>query len=158
MERRTFLATAGPALGGVLSGCQSDSEFGPPPEDVRLSNLRYRNTDRRSDRLHVILLEDGEPVYWTAKEVAPAVVQDDGSLLVQARTFEGYPTEPAPYVLYARLEDAPRSEWRTTRFDGSGSVSGDPDYLCSDVTIVIRDARLDLRVDLELPDDDTGSC
>jgi len=154
MERRAVLATAGPALLGVISGCQSNTGASPPPEDVRLIDLRYRNRDQQSYRLNVLLVEDGEPVYWTVKDVVPAETQDDGSLLIQARTFEGYPIEPAPYVLYARLEASPPSDWHTTDFEGLGSVSGDPEYLCVETEIEIVDSQLNLENDFEVPDSD----
>lgn len=158
MDRRAFLAATGSALVGVLGGCQADTRASPPPDEVRVIDLRYQNWDRRPCRLHVLLLEDGDPVYWTTKDVVPAERQDDGSLLVQARPFEGYPTEPAPCVLHTRLEQAPPSDWATTEFEGTGSVSGDPAYLCVETEIRIRNARSDLQTDFGLPDSDAGSC
>ncbi|MDZ5812229.1 hypothetical protein U4E84_12840 [Halorubrum sp. AD140] len=157
MRRRTVLATTGLALVGTTSGCQSGAETSPPPEDVRVTDMRYRNADRRPYRLHVLLLEDGEPVYWTAEDVPPAETQGDGELLVRERAFEEYPTDPARYELHARLSGDPRSEWVSTDFREVDSVAGDPEYRCFDVVLGIRDGELHLLRSGEWPDD-TDSC
>lgn len=155
MKRRALLATIGLALSGAVGGCQNSAETNPPPEDIRLRNLRYQNRDRRSYRLHVMLLEDSEPVYWTTTEVVPAETQADGNLLVQGREFAGYPTTPAPYELYARLGNDQRSEWVSTDFRGWDYNSGNHEYRCFDVELVIEDGELDLFRSLEGPDNES---
>lgn len=148
MNRRVFLIAAGTALSAAVSGCQDDSEFTSHPEDIRLTRLDYLNFDPKSYNLHVLLLRDGEPVYWRSRETQSADTRDDG-------TFSGYPTEPAPYELYARLGEDSRSEWQMTDFRTDMRVAGDPDYVCYHVRLTIRDGHLQLARSV---DNDSEAC
>jgi hypothetical protein len=75
----------------------------------------------------VLLLVDGEPVYWASKEATPT---EDGTL--GGAVFEGYPTEPGDYVLHAHIDSQPRSEWECFDF-------AEYDVSCLGILIVIGD-------------------
>jgi len=126
LTRCRALQLAGMASVGGLAGCVTSDEESSEPS--RLAELTVSNHDPRQYTVHVVVLEDGEPVYWDSKQASPA---EDGQL--GGATFEGYPTEPGHYVLHARLDDQPESEWK--RFDFA-----EYDTPCLGLNIAIGDA------------------
>ena len=109
LTRRKTLQLGGAVLATGLAGC---SAFEEESQTAVLGKLEAVNNDGRSHTLHVLLLDDGNPVYWDSKEVLPA----DESGLGFAR-FEGYPTEPDGYALHVRIETQPKSGWEQFDFD-----------------------------------------
>jgi hypothetical protein len=125
LTRRTALRSGGAILAGGLTGCtEFDQESSRTP---RLGELVVVNYDSRSHMVHVLLLVDGDPVYWASKEATP---REDGML--GGAVFEGYPTEPGNYVLHVRIDNQRRSEW--ARFD-----FGEYDVSCLGIQIAIGD-------------------
>lgn len=109
VTRRRAVRVLGACLVGGSAGCTA---FGRDAREFpELYRLRASNSDTRPHTVHVVLLEDGEPVYWDSGDLQP---REDG--VVDSVTFEGYPTDAAPYVLHARIDEQPRSEWRTVEF------------------------------------------
>ena len=111
LSRRTVLTLGGTALCTGLAGCATLGEASPA--DTRLHELTVANHESEPHTVHVLLLEDGEPVYMASREVEGRTDPDR----VPGGEFEGYPTEAGSYVLYAWRDDQPRPEWR--RFDFS---------------------------------------
>lgn len=62
------------------------------------------NYDRRPHTVHVLILDDGNPVYWASKRVPAGDETSPGSV-----RFEGYPTEPGDSVLHVRTDSQPKS-------------------------------------------------
>lgn len=154
MDRRAFLVTAGTALSVATSGCQDDPGHTPHPEDIRLTELRYLNRDRVSYNLHILLLQDEDPVYWQSQKTDVGDMRDDGTTRAREGEFSGYPTEPAPYKMYARIDNDPRSEWVITDFQFFDRVSGNPEYTCYGIKLDIKDGQLDLLVSFDRDDED----
>lgn len=125
LNRREILQLGGVSLGVGTAGCTSVgiNSSGPP----RLVKLTIGNHDPEPYTVYVMLLKDGEPVFWNvmdADAANPDTNRPGGGRL------EGYPTEADSYVLYAWRDDQPRSDWQ--RFD-----FGDHDAECVGIYIQI---------------------
>lgn len=121
--RRTVLRLGGAITAGGLAGC-STIRRGEPS---RLGKLTAENFDTEPHVVSVLLLEGETPAYWARRSV-PAARGDS----VGGAVFEDHPPEPVDYVLYARVDDHPRSEWG--RFD-----FGEHDAPCLGIVIQIGD-------------------
>lgn len=127
LTRRTLLRLGGVALAGVLAGCNTlEQQFSTPPQLGKLSVINY---DPRPHTVHVLLLDDGEPVYWDSKEVNPAEDGEHGGT-----HFTKLPTAPSNYVLQVRADSHPDSKWE--HFDFS-----EYDASCISIKISVGDAE-----------------
>lgn len=109
LTRRTLLRLGGVTFAGGLAGCNA---FGQQSSKTpRLGELAVTNYDPRPHTVHVLLLDDGEPVYWASTQVSPA---EDGAL--GGARFEEFPTEPRNYVLHVRADSQPQAKWESFDF------------------------------------------
>lgn len=112
-RREALRAGIGVAAGVGLAGCSSDS---PVPE-VAFESIRFLNADTAAAHTAtVFLFESGEPVYRATMDGEPARETEEGTE-VGGGEFEGYPTEPGRYELYAWYEEQDRDDWSHVSFD-----------------------------------------
>lgn len=78
--------------------------------------------------ISVLLLEDGEPLYWDSRSIS-AFPEDDGR--AGSYDFEGFPTNHGTYTLYAWRNHQPRSEWETLDI---GEISEE----CIEIIIIVE--------------------
>ena len=129
--RRRILQLNSVVLGGSLAGCtRSRDEPSSSTTEIRLNVLQAVNRDQQPYTIHVLLVENGEPVYWKSAEVSP---YNPAENRLGGGQFEAYPTDPGEYVLYAWRDDQPRDEWRQ-------SDLRDHDAPCANIVIMIGDA------------------
>lgn len=112
LTRRNLLRLGGTSLGLGIAGCLSSGSGSESPEPSRLVTLGVSNYEPEPCTVYVLLLEDDEPVYWNTM-AADAFERDENR--TGGGTFDGYPTEPGSYVLYAWRDDQSRADWQ--RFD-----------------------------------------
>ncbi|KAB1197777.1 MULTISPECIES: hypothetical protein [Haloferax] len=113
LTRREALRLGGVALTGGLAGCTADSK--ESSQVPRLGELDVLNYDPTPHTVHVVLLDDSEPVYWASEDVPPAKNGELGGA-----EFVDFPTEPGAYVLHVRADDQPTSEWEQFDFGEYG--------------------------------------
>ena len=108
--RRTILQT-GCTLGSAgLAGCTGilgqSSSTAP-----QLGELKAINFDSHPHTIDVHIDVEGEAVYQESKRLEAAPSDDAVSVY-----FNDYPTEPAPYVVYAWKDDQSRADAQVIRF------------------------------------------
>lgn len=109
LTRRALLRLGGVTLAGGLAGCNAlDQQSSKTPQ---LGDLTVTNHDPQPHTVHVLLLDNGEPVYWASKEATPAT---DGAL--GGARFEEFPTKPGNYVLHVRINSQRESKWERLDF------------------------------------------
>lgn len=129
LRRRQFLQISGVTVTASLAGCGAVGRTEPPQRWVE--ELGVSNLHSETHTVSVLLLRDGEPVYWRSMETEPYNEEEQRA---GGGRFEGYPTEPGPYVLYVRLDSQPRSMWK--RF-----TLADHDHECLELEIHVGDDR-----------------
>ncbi|MFP8957569.1 hypothetical protein ACLI4Y_12635 [Natrialbaceae archaeon A-CW3] len=104
-SRRRALQCGSVVLAGTLAGCLD--RFRSDPETVpRLSQLSVANMDSSPATVSALVLEDGDPVFHDRLEADALEGNRAGG-----GEFDGYPTEPGQYEIYAWYDDQSRSEW-----------------------------------------------
>ena len=73
-----------------------------------MKEISVLNRDPATYTVSMLLVEDGEPVYWDSVDVDAYSADSD---TVGSAEFENYPTEPGAYTLYVWRDDQPRSAW-----------------------------------------------
>lgn len=101
--RRELLQFTAPGLLPPASGCTFENDS----TEVRIAEISIGNRGPTPYSIHVLLLEDGEPVYWRSKEVEEFSDEDDR---FGGGELTGVPSDSGTYVLYAWRGDRPRSE------------------------------------------------
>lgn len=93
LPRRRFVAIAG---GGVasLSGCAARGS-----DEIRIGYLAVESEHAEPQHVQVLLLVDGEPVYW---RTVHADGFDEEANAVGGEILADYPDEPDAYVCYAK--------------------------------------------------------
>ncbi len=101
-------------------------------DDPRLVELGAFNFDPEEHVVYVLLIKEGEPVYWERLALGPydSDADSDGG------AFDGYPTESGPYVLYVWRDDQARTDWQRLDFR-------EYDTSCLGVTVMIGDPFAD---------------
>lgn len=108
------------------------------PTQVRLVDLFVINLDASPHTVHVLVQANGDPVYWNSME---AEAFDSEEERAGGGAFEGYPTEPGKYDVYARYDGLPPGEWGRFEFSSiANSYSGDAEIPC--IGLYIRIGRL----------------
>lgn len=84
-----------------FSGCSSfDSD------NIQIGYLAVENEHSDSQEVQVLLVEDGEPVYW---RTVSADGFDEEANTVGGKIMDGYPERPGEYVVYATRDgDEPK--------------------------------------------------
>ncbi|MBZ6495547.1 hypothetical protein [Natrinema longum] len=126
--RRKVLQVCGVALGVVGAGC---STFQTNTTETRIGEITVINQVAQSDTVHLLLIEDSNPIYWDSIEVEPNSGREG---VVESKSVQNYPTEPGKYALYAWLDDQSRSEWEQVDLTESDSS-------CLDITIMVDSAE-----------------
>lgn len=121
--RRRVLGLVTTAGVSGLAGCNAVEES----PASRLGELSVANHDTREHRVHLVLLESGDSVYWRSKRVSAATEDELGGAV-----FEGYPTDSGEYELHVRRDGDPRSEWAAFDF-------ADHDAPCLGLSVQIGD-------------------
>lgn len=112
-SRRRLLQIGGTALTSGLAGCLGALQDSSGSQTTELAELSIQNEDTRSHTVHVLVLQDREPVYWDSQPVAAGSVEDGSQSSfeqVGTASFQGFPTELQECVLCARVDDQPLSE------------------------------------------------
>lgn len=122
LSRRKVLILSGTALSAGIAGCSTVAVLST---ETRLGDLRVENYLSEPHTIRILILEDGEPVYWNAVELEAV---SDGRTYVEY--LEGYPTREGSFVLYAWMDAQPKSEWQ--RLD-----LGEYDNSCLNLSIAI---------------------
>jgi hypothetical protein len=105
VSRRRILRLAGVASTGGFTGCSALSDDGSEPQEIAF--IRAVNDTPQPRTIQFIVLEDDELVYGVSPTV-PAAVDGVG----QSYEFEGLPTEPGLYDIYARLGGSEDGPWQ----------------------------------------------
>lgn len=131
VSRRQILRLTGVASAGGATGCSALSDDEPDPHEFGF--IKAVNDTPQPVTVHFLVLEDDELVYGVSPTV-PAAVDGVG----QSFDFEGAPTEPGVYDIYARLGSSDDGEWQ--QFPAG----------------TFPERCLELRLDIEAAPDDTG--
>lgn len=102
----------GAALGVGLAGCSVLSQESTST-DTRLGELSVNNLDSKPHTVHVLMLADDEPVYWTSVQAEPF---DPETEQAGGDTVDGYPTDPGGYVLHAWYDSQSTDVWKRFNF------------------------------------------
>lgn len=105
--RRTVLH-GGVALGGLVGA--GYLALRDDTQETYVKEMTIWNRDPTTYTVHMLLLEDGEPVHWESTEAGGAPKDGDGSTLGGGE-FETLPSDPGADVLYVWRDDQPRSAW-----------------------------------------------
>lgn len=98
-SRREVLQIGSMGLVASLAGCSTLSST--KISEMRITNPQVTNWVEQPFDLDVHLLDDGETVYWQTVRVDARESGENGEL--GGATLDGFPDEPAEYVLYTRL-------------------------------------------------------
>jgi hypothetical protein len=102
-SRRSTLALAGISLAS-LAGCSSFARGG-----IRIGYLAVENEHPEPRDVQVLLLADGEPVFW---QTVHADGVDEEANAVGGEILAGYPDEAGSYDIYAKLVG--QDDWKST--------------------------------------------
>lgn len=105
VSRRRLIRLAGAVSASGFTGCSALSDDEPEPQQFGF--IRAVNDTAKPWTVHFVVLEDDELVYGVSPTV-PAAVDGVG----QTYEFEGVPTEPGVYDIYARLGGSDGGEWQ----------------------------------------------
>ncbi|MFP9191521.1 hypothetical protein ACLI4Q_07700 [Natrialbaceae archaeon A-CW1-1] len=134
-SRRRALQCGAVVLSGSVAGCLDRFRSEPDPVP-QFGDLAVINEDSSPATVSVFVLEDGDPVYHDRLEANAA----EGNRLGGGE-FDGYPTEPGQYEIYAWYDDQPRSEWNHIDLgDLVERYSGSNDTPCYRVRVRIESA------------------
>lgn len=105
INRRDVLRAGGLTASGMLAGCSSI--VSGSSSEIRIGGISVINYHSKPHWAHVLVVEDGEPVFWRSKRLASEYSgKDTGGLL------DGVPEEPGEYVFYIRLDEREqRKRW-----------------------------------------------
>lgn len=143
-SRRKFGQLFGSALLFPITGCTLNRGA----SKVEIDEISVGNADLTSHRIHLLLLEGGEPVYWHSTEVE-AFSKAENRL--GGGEVNGYPTDSGRYTLYVWKDDQPRSKW--SEYDLSKHESS-----CVKVLILVgnrREGNIEIRVSTDCPSEST---
>lgn len=111
LTRRTVLQGSAAVGGLVGAGCTALRD---DTQETYVKEISVLNRDPTAYTVHMLLLEDGEPIHWESTEASAAPEDGDGSTLGSGE-FETLPSDPGADVLYVWRDDQPRSAW--TEYD-----------------------------------------
>jgi hypothetical protein len=106
LSRRKLLQVGGATLLGGLAGCSGLGLSSSPPE---IGTLRVENHVPAPVVVQLLVTHEREPIYWASRR-APADSSDDETRRV---AFDGLPTAPGEFVVYARSQAQPPTAWET---------------------------------------------
>ncbi|WP_435345051.1 hypothetical protein [Haloarchaeobius sp. HRN-SO-5] len=134
ISRRKALQLGGTSITVGLTGCTSI--LPTSQDDPRLVELGAGNHDPEAHVVYVLLVTDGEPVYWNRMALAPHDSDGDSDGDSDWGEFDGYPTEPGSFLLYVWRDGQARSDWQRIDFR-------EHDASCLGITIQIGDPLSD---------------
>ncbi|SIS05565.1 hypothetical protein [Natronorubrum daqingense] len=124
-SRRNVLRIAGVSIATVSAGCASLQNL--TSGETRIEGLAIHNTDYEEYTGYVLLVDGEDPVYFDSMELEPFSEEENTA---GGGLFEGYPSNPGEYTLYAWLDDQSRSEW--AQFDVTERDT------CTKITIIVE--------------------
>lgn len=145
--RRAFALSATTFLGG-FAGCSALSpDSDRPTRTAYLAALTLRNHDPEARTLHVLVEQDGEPVYWRSHRLGPrggegAIVEVDPSWDVDAS---------GEYVVRGRVDDS--ADWRTFDLTELPPVEGEEPPHCEGIELEVREGGVDMLYNLGGPEE-----
>jgi hypothetical protein len=130
--RRSLLQFSGTLCLTGLAGCAT---FGQQSQATlpRLGELKALNLDDQPRTVHVLIEKDRETVWQASKRMKAAPSNGATGIM-----FEGYPSKPAPYIVYAWKDNQSREDARS--FDFS-----EQDAECVGLNFQIGDPGVDLE-------------
>lgn len=116
--RRMFLSGLSTVLVG-LSGCSASirGENSVENPSFSIGNIEIQNKHNASHSFHVLIQEDGEPVFWKSYR-ADGAKYKDGRLEKPTGTIWEAPSGTAKYTIYARVDN--RESWEKADYTEIG--------------------------------------